>query len=477
MGAFFVYILKSSVCLIAFYLFYRLLLSRDTFHRFNRLALLGLVLLSVIIPFIRFSVKEPVIMQQSLLDIEQLLMMVSVTPNEITANTPLWVYFILWMYIMGGIIFGSRFIYCLYHMYKIIHKGEETHLDKGIHLFITKESITPFSWMKYIVVSQKDMNESGREILAHETAHIRNNHSIDLLIAEICILLHWFNPASWLIKQELQNIHEYEADESVIQQGIDAKKYQLLLIKKAVGSQRFNSMANSFNHSSLKKRITMMLKRKSNPWARLKYLFVLPLAAFTIAAFARPEISRELEKISIVKINETLSTKQEEKTEMIKDITGSLSPTIMRDEISDKGKPISEMRSVIVERVNVINDEQKDSVVVMGYGDQKETNPTGFKFLNSDTSRISKPVFIPNPPIKIHASLSSPLKEKNAPLIFVDGVELVDRDLKKIDARQIASVSVVKDESSIKLFGERAKDGVILVQTKNGLDSKKTENE
>lgn len=115
--------------------------------------------------------------------------------------------------------------------------------------------------MKFVVISEKDLKENGEEILTHEYAHIRKRHSIDLLIADICIFFQWFNPASWLLKQELQNIHEFEADESVIAQGIDAKKYQLLLIKKAVGT-RLYSMANSFNHSSLKKRITMMLKKK-----------------------------------------------------------------------------------------------------------------------------------------------------------------------------------------------------------------------
>lgn len=152
--------------------------------------------------------------------------------------------------------------------------------------------------------------ESGIEIMTHEMAHIKARHSIDLLISEICILFHWFNPSVWLLRQELQNIHEYEADESVLNQGVDAKRYQLLLIKKAVGAQRFTSMANSFNHSSLKKRIAMMLKQKSSPWARLKYLYVLPLAALTVVAFARPEISHELEKISSVKISEIIPVQE-----------------------------------------------------------------------------------------------------------------------------------------------------------------------
>ena len=151
------------------------------------------------------------------------------------------------------------------------------------------------------------------EILAHEQAHIRACHSLDMWFAGCCAVLHWFNPAVWLLKQELQNVHEYEADESVIAHGVDAKHYQLLLIKKAVGAQRFTSMANSFDHSKLKKRITMMLKQKSNPWARLKFLYVLPLAAVAVAAFARPEISRRLENISEVEFAEVLTSRQDKK--------------------------------------------------------------------------------------------------------------------------------------------------------------------
>ncbi len=311
MGAFFVYIVKSSACLILFYLFYRLLLSKDTFHRFNRIGLLGLVLLSIVIPFFRITVEEPIVMQPAVLDLETLLMMAPLMGKKATVHTiPFWIQGLLWIYIAGVAFFFCQFAYSCVHTIRMIRRGTVSRLENGICLVVTSEAITPFSWMRYILVSQKDMDESGQEILTHELAHIRLYHSFDLLISEICILLHWFNPAAWLLKQELQNIHEFEADENVLTHGIDAKKYQLLLIKKAVGSQRFTSMANSLNHSSLKKRITMMLKRKSNPWARLKYLCVLPLAALAVVSFARPEIVRELDKISSVKFSEIVPIKE-----------------------------------------------------------------------------------------------------------------------------------------------------------------------
>lgn len=307
MGAFFVYIVKSAVCLAVFYLFYRLLLSRETFHRFNRIALLGILILSCVIPFAEVTMKEPMEVSQQLLTWEELLLLADLNQTATVETAPVsaitWCEGLLMAYLLGIVFFFLRNVWSLSRMLRLIKGSTLVRRENGITLITHQKEIAPFSWMKFVVISEKDLKENGEEILTHEYAHIRKRHSIDLLIADICIFFQWFNPASWLLKQELQNIHEFEADESVILQGIDAKKYQLLLIKKAVGT-RLYSMANSFNHSSLKKRITMMLKKKSNPWARLKYLYVLPLAAIAVAAFARPEISSELDEISAVKVND-----------------------------------------------------------------------------------------------------------------------------------------------------------------------------
>ena len=310
MGLFFVYILKSSVCLALFYLFYRLLLSNETFHRFNRMALLGLLALSCLIPLMEVTVKEPSDVSLPFLSLEEMLMMASVeSVTMVEEAEPVvfpWRELLLVGYLAGILFFFLRHVWSLGRMLRLIGRCQKEMLGQGIVLFTHREKVAPFSWMKAIVISEADLEESGEAILKHESAHIRNGHSWDLLLAEVCIFFQWFNPAAWLLKQELQNIHEFEADEWVISQGIDAKKYQLLLIKKAVGA-RLYSIANSFNHSSLKKRITMMIKKKSNPWARMKYLYVLPLAAIAVAAFARPEVSSQLSEISSVKVNDLTS--------------------------------------------------------------------------------------------------------------------------------------------------------------------------
>lgn len=404
MGLFFVYIVKSSVCLTGFYLFYRLLLSKETFHRFNRIALLTLLLLSLLLPLVQLTTIEQTEVHQTMLTIEQLLMMADMPVSEVTpaeAVTLSGIQILLMVYLSGVLFFACRHIYSLGRLLMLLRSGEKEKMENGMTLVIHQQKISPFSWMKYIVISKVDLEEDGREILIHEAAHVRNRHSVDLLIADICIFFQWFNPASWLLKQELQNIHEYEADESVIREGVNARQYQLLLIKKAVGT-RLYSMANSFNHSKLKKRITMMLKEKSNPWARLKYLYVLPLAAIAVTAFARPEISGKMDEISAVKVNDfvqIVGTKvPEKKVEVLKD-------TVKKDAPKEEA----------------------------------------FKM-----------------PFSIRNAGSQP-----QPLILVDGKEITGEQMQRdINPDMIESISVLKDEASTAIYGDKAKHGVILITLK-----------
>ena len=316
MGIFFVYILKSSVCLAMFYLFYRLLLSKETFHRFNRVALLGVLVLSCLIPMIEVTTHDA----SGFLVLEEMILMAEVEPAGVldeTSNPFPWRALMLLVYMAGILFFVIRHLWSLGRMLHLLRVSRKEDLGDGITLFVHDDKeVAPFSWMKNIAVSETDLAESREAVLTHERAHIHNRHSWDLLLGEVCVFFQWFNPAAWLLKQELQTIHEYEADEWVIENGIDAKTYQLLIIKKAVGA-RLYSIANSFNHSSLKKRITMMIKKKSNPWARLKCLVALPLAAVAVAAFARPEVSNELDEISSAKVNDLTSIVKAEEVKSV----------------------------------------------------------------------------------------------------------------------------------------------------------------
>jgi TonB family protein len=312
MGLFLVYILKASLCLAVFYLFYRALLGKETFHRFNRLALLNLLVLSCLLPAIEVTVSEAPKIGQVFVSLEE--MMLPVPEDEVILDESSaalsWKEAMLLVYVLGILFFLARHLWSFARMVVLLRTSHKERLDGGITLFVHRQQIAPFSWMKLIAVSEADLAENREAILAHERAHIANRHSWDLLLAEVCAFFQWFNPAAWLLKQELQTVHEYEADEWVIRHGIDAKTYQLLLIKKAVGAKLYY-MANSLNQSSLKKRITMMMKKKSNPWARMKYAFVLPLAAVTVAAFARPEVSNRLDEISSVNTGLLMQTMQD----------------------------------------------------------------------------------------------------------------------------------------------------------------------
>lgn len=555
MGDFFVYILKSSVCLAVFYLFYRLLLSRETFHRFNRIALLSVIVLSVAIPFIRIITDEPVAIQRPLLNLEFLLQMAEMqTDIEVQTPQSFWLPLLFVVYLAGCVFFFLRFLYSTIRIWRMIGKGERTVLSQGCKLVVTNEAVSPFSWMGYIVISRKDMEESGEEILTHELAHIGACHSLDMLVCSFCVILQWFNPAVWLLKQELQNIHEYEADESVINHGVDAKRYQLLLIKKAVGSQRFTSMANSFNHSKLKKRITMMLKRKSNPWARLKYLYVLPLTAVAVVAFARPEISRELEKISSAKISEIVPVKEvielkkaepvveaapvpEEKpvVKPVVKVTSKEDTSVPQDtksikiEVSPVEKketedPLESMqkqlddfskgaedrmkkiktkvemsRNLILIDYEVATYEQLDAVSpddifsfsVSPKDRSKEllakynvTDKQGVisvvtkkgldsgKVKENEVKVVGHGAMEGNLPGNVNLRIRNSQGSGN-PLVFVDGVEQTDEDaIQKINPNIIESISVMKDESAKKMHGEKARNGVIYVTTKNVLKGK-----
>lgn len=326
MGAFFVYMLKTAVCLVVFYLFYRLLLSKETFHRFNRVVLLAMVVTSCIIPCIELTAYYSTDLNRSLLTFEE--MMEFQHTEVIEEETPVfhWQSIVLSVYFLGVVFFAVYKLISLIQMFRLFRKGECMSDADGVKVLVyNDERFSPFSWMNYVVLSRKDYAENASTVITHEKAHIHMRHSIDILIIDICIVLQWFNPAIWLLKQELQNIHEYEADEAVIRKGVDARKYQLLLIEKAVGT-RLYSMANSFNHNSLKKRITMMCKRKSNKWAMLKCLYVLPLAALAVTAFARPEVSSSLNEISNSKVSEIsdLIKSESVKNEVVKEDTSQV---------------------------------------------------------------------------------------------------------------------------------------------------------
>ena len=515
MGTFLVYILKSAACLAVFYLFYKLLMSRDTFHRFNRFALLGLLVLSSLLPLVEASVNSPAAVQETMLTLEQLLLLADIQPEgeSMAAATPsatvLWLRAALLVYLTGIVFFIVRNLCSLARLGRLIRQGKREALDsylpdrkeKNVRLVVHDHDIAPFSWMHWIVIARKDLEENGREILIHELAHIRNRHSWDLLLADLCIFVQWFNPAAWLLKQELQNIHEYEADETVLREGVNARNYQMLLIKKAVGT-RLYSMANSFNHSSLKKRITMMLKEKSNPWARAKYLYILPLAALAVTAFARPEVSAVADEISAVKVIapavhdsiqpnvQTAVVAPSSALDQMPEFPGGMEAlnTYLRNNIRypQEAQKAGIQGRVIIQFIVSKDGSITDAEVVESVDPQldaeglrliknmprwkpgmrkgqairvKQTLPIRFAFTKtSDKPENSNSIFLKN------GSYNSSLKDV---ILLVNGQEVSPEIFRAIDPQRIQSVTVLKDQASLaKYTTDKSKTGIIQVKLK-----------
>ena len=471
MGFFFVYILKSGVCLSLFYLFYRLLLSKETFYRFNRIALLGILVFSLLLPLIEVTKAPQNEINQAVLTIEQLLVMAeNHQQTQVTAvvegddlvdtwRSPVhWIEIVLLFYIAGIFFLVCRNVYSLFRLVRLMNTAQRRQIDKHTVLLVHDRKVAPFSWMKFVVISRTDLEENGREILIHECAHIRKHHSWDLLIADICIFFQWFNPGAWLLKQELQNIHEYEADEAVINGGINARDYQLLLIKKAVGT-RLYSMANSFNHSKLKKRITMMLKEKSNPWARLKYLYVLPLATITVTAFARPEISERVEEISAVKVNDLAAIVEAKVEEITKDVSNITSG--------------DSLKKLVVTGDSILKEKGTISI----YGEKGKNGVLATKLLPDEDNhfKITKTQAKIKPGMNTSVDKSKlmgthiggistvDLRDKDV-LVIIDGKESSRTVVDALDPSRIESISILDGKEATDIYGDKAKNGAMVIQ-------------
>ena len=181
----------------------------------------------------------------------------------------------------------------------------------GITIYCHAQDIAPFSWLNTIVISEDDYNNNATEILRHEMGHIEHRHSYDIILANIVQIIQWWNPFAWILASSLRDVHEYEADDAVLTSGVNIRQYQTLLIRKAVAKTSY-AFANSFNHSLLKKRITMMVKEKSNPWMRTKALLLIPMSAIALCAFATPNLNVLAEKVmetneKIIRIRKTLA--------------------------------------------------------------------------------------------------------------------------------------------------------------------------
>ena len=506
MTEFLIYQGKTAVILAVFYMFYRLLLSKDTFHRFNRIILLGTAALSFVLPLCVITIHE-VVTIPAVQSTPQLTENATIgTMAEVTeVSEPIWPYVLCAIFALGAFGVLAMTIISIAKVIGIIRKGEHLSIESGETLVISDTEVTPFSWMKYIVLSREDYESGYSQILTHEKAHIALRHSWDILFVDMITTLQWFNPAMWMLKADLRAVHEFEADDAVLRSGADIKEYQYLLIRKAVSKSGY-SVANSFNHSTLKARITMMLNKKSSRMSAWKALYVIPLVGISLAATAETKVDYQYEpqeplKARVVEVHDTTDVKvikisNESQADI--PIVGVYSAIPSDDQYFKK---LAEKVKVILDNaganpndrpiyiidgqvqgddfdINCLNPDFIGKVEVWSPENaEKEFGEKGKKGVISITSK--EPVTIDSTAdgsVKVQyiaADGSMESSDDLQPLFVVDGqVMPEDYSLKTVNPEDIESISVFKDGKQTEVYGERAKDGVICITLKKKEEEK-----
>lgn len=292
MGQLLAYSLTSAILLACLYLVYKWILSSENYHKVNRLVIWSIYLAALGLPSfwkaihgIFAATSAPAAVT---IDVEAIAVVGMIVDEP--SSTAIWLQAAICLYVAGMAVVSALTLVNFGRLYGIIRRGDKIRVDGKTVVLTEDDGIAPFSFCKTIVVPRKDFRQYGPMIMLHEKSHVEFHHWIDLLFAQGVCILQWFNPAAWLLREEMKAIHEYQADDRVITAGVNVKEYQMLLIKKAVGA-RFPSLANSLNHSKLQKRITMMYQSKSRTACKLGSLVLVPALAIGIAVVSIPAVA------------------------------------------------------------------------------------------------------------------------------------------------------------------------------------------
>lgn len=280
MGQLLYYSAVGGIVLSVLYITYKWCMSAERMHSFNRATLLALYAVS----FGLFPLLDRI----AAADSGQELRIVSAI--SIPRNGLCWIEAVAWGYVAGVCAMLAASVLSYIRIAAIVRRGEAKVCGRYKVVLTDDSSMSPFSWFRYIVLSRSDYNEAGEMIVCHEMRHLDSMHWLDLILAQLVIVFNWYNPTVWLMRRELRTVHEYQADMAVLHSGANAKDYQLLLIRKAVG-KKFPALVNSLNHGMLKKRIDMMLSdRRCCRVSRLRAAMFLPAVLVAVALINVPAI-------------------------------------------------------------------------------------------------------------------------------------------------------------------------------------------
>lgn len=354
MTTFLIYIIKWGIALTVLYSLYGIFLRKETFHALNRFVLLGILAGSMTLPFCRFHASNSLgsamqRMEQNIseaaqtnLNEEALATVFSPSesglqttsassagqvqvpvPEQKTQAPSLWFILVVGVYFLGLLFCWLRYVRSCISLWHLISRGERVNdiaMPQGVRLIVSDEAHVPCSWMKWIIMNRADLQANGQMIIRHESAHIRQGHSWDILLCDFTVNMLWFVPFARMLRTDLSDVHEYQADRAVMQSNANINQYHDLLISK-VSAPRVE-MANSLNASSVKRRLLMMFSKESSLLSRFKILYVLPLAAILLMGFARPDIVEEVQQAM-----------QEEETKVREAVRDAISPLV------GEGKP------------------------------------------------------------------------------------------------------------------------------------------
>lgn len=310
-STFLLYSLKAALVLTLLYVPYTLLLQQEKFFRLNRMVLIGILLLSLILPLCNVSWLSldhtPIVqaMQQQMVDVGIPVQMAQtdivtsgLQVDKATSSLVSWFMVLAIVYVIGmATAIMMRLAQLGILSYALIYRNlwmEEQ--SDGTYICCRQGDFSPYSWINSIVISQKDWDENRREIILHETGHILHHHSMDMLLLMLCQAVQWYNPFVWMLGNSLADVHEFEADDHVLRQGVEAKDYQMLLLRKAIGASGY-AFTNGLGSSKLGARIAMMKYPEYNLWRITRALYILPLMVLSLSIFSTPELMKPFETI------------------------------------------------------------------------------------------------------------------------------------------------------------------------------------
>lgn len=450
MTAFLLYDLKVAVLIAVFYMFYRLLAARETFHRLNRVVLLGSIVLSLLLPLCVVTVHqtvEVVAVQQPMATVDM------AEVGEIVADdvfNPTGTILAV-VYLLGVVFCLARTYFNVRSVRRLIARCAEVPMPsyirdgvEGMRLFVASdERVMPFSWMRNIVLSKKDYEQDlvdgakGHSIiLAHECGHVACRHSVDMLFVDAIAALQWFNPVVWLLRQDLRTLHEYEADSRVISQGFNAYQYLNLLVLKAAGDAGY-SIANGISmSSSLSKRVKMMVKTKTSRYAWAKLLYIVPVVALSLAATAKTVVDYRVIE------SETSTEMTLPDDEMLYVVNGN---------IVEK-QDVKKLKTEEIQSIKILKKEEATSK----WGTQ---GANGVIEITTDRTKVHEAVM---------------KSDDDNKLYVVDGNVVSKESAMELVTENIEAVSVLSGESATKLWGSKGENGVIVITTKTKTEAEGT---